>query len=172
MMRKPLFVLALLVLPLAVGGAAFAAAGRADVRDAVPATARYHDPARAVEAGYSFRLPDLTGETCIVEPGEGGMGVHLVNVSLLDSTIDVRRPEALVYEPRGGELKLVAVEYVVFEADWEGASPPELFGRRFEHVPAPNRYGLPAFYALHAWIWKPNPAGLLEAWNPRVDCAG
>jgi len=33
-----------------------------------------------------------------------------------------------------------------------------------------NRYGLPPFYSLHAWIWKPNPSGLLFAWNPRVSC--
>ena len=30
----------------------------------------------------------------------------------------------------------------------------------FDHVPAGNRYDLPPFYALHAWIWKPNPSGL------------
>ncbi|MDF2753435.1 MAG: hypothetical protein K0S82_1818, partial [Gaiellaceae bacterium] len=25
-------------------------------------------------------------------------------------------------------------------------------------------------YALHAWIWKPNPSGILKPYNPRVDC--
>jgi hypothetical protein len=34
----------------------------------------------------------------------------------------------------------------------------------------PNRYGLPPFYSLHAWIWKPNPSGILTPWNPRVSC--
>ena len=33
-----------------------------------------------------------------------------------------------------------------------------------------NRYGLPAFYSLHAWIWKHNPAGPFEMWNPDVHC--
>jgi hypothetical protein len=160
----------LLVLPLALGGIAYAAAGRADLKAAIPATAAFHDLDKAIAAGYDFELPELSGETCIVEPGEGAMGVHMVNLSLLDGTIDVTAPEALVYEPRGGKLKLVAVEYVVFEADLDGAPPPTLFGREFDYVPAPNRYGLPSFYALHAWIWKPNPAGLLEPWNPRVDC--
>jgi hypothetical protein len=160
----------LLVLPLALGSIAYAAAGRADVQAAVPATAAFHDLDKARAAGYTFELPQLSGETCVEEPGVGGMGVHLVNTTLLDGTIDVREPEVLVYERRNGKLKLAAVEYVVFEADWDGGDAPELFGRAFDHVPEPNRYGLPAFYALHAWIWKPNPAGLLEAWNPRVHC--
>jgi len=99
------------------------------------------------------------------------MGVHMVNPSLLDGTINATAPEALVYEPkRNGGLKLVAVEYVVFEMDWKGSEPPALFGRRFDHVPAGNRYGLPAFYALHAWIWRGNPSGILHAWNPKVTC--
>ena len=25
-------------------------------------------------------------------------------------------------------------------------------------------------YILHAWIWKPNPAGMFENWNPDVSC--
>ena len=33
-----------------------------------------------------------------------------------------------------------------------------------------NRFELPAFYSLHAWVWQPNSAGLLEPWNPRVHC--
>jgi hypothetical protein len=67
-------------------------------------------------------------------------------------------------------LKLVAVEYVVFVHDRAGAEPPSLFGQEFDFVGSPNRYGLPPFYALHAWIWKPNPSGLLSAWNPSVTC--
>ena len=99
------------------------------------------------------------------------MGVHQVNTSLLDGTIDATAPEALVYEPRNdGSLKLVALEYVVFQADWKGSSPPELFGKTFVLIPSPNRFGLPAFYALHAWLWKPNPSGLLATWNPNVTC--
>ena len=44
-------------------------------------------------------------------------------------------------------------------------------GQEFDFIPAGNRYDLPPFYALHAWIWKPNPSGILYAWNPRVDCS-
>ena len=38
-------------------------------------------------------------------------------------------------------------------------------------MPAGNRYNLPDFYELHAWIWKHNPSGMFEDWNPTVSCA-
>lgn len=47
--------------------------------------------------------------------------------------------------------------------------PPELFGQRFTLVEEGNRYGLPAFYELHAWVWKRNPAGVFADYNPPVD---
>jgi hypothetical protein len=25
-------------------------------------------------------------------------------------------------------------------------------------------------YVLHAWVWRNNPAGILEDWNPEVSC--
>jgi hypothetical protein len=166
----------LVTLPLLAGvGIAAAHHGHNDLDQARRATARFHDVDRAIGAGYSFRLPELGGNTCIVQPGEGGMGVHMVNTSLLDSVLDPSKPEVLVYDPRikrnGHEkLRLVAVEYVIFQSAWTGAEPPRLFGRPFDFVPSPNRYDLPAFYALHAWIWKRNPSGLFYAWNPRVRC--
>ena len=68
-----------------------------------------------------------------------------------------------MYETRNnGSMKLVALEYLVFRPTGPGPSPPELFGRTFDFIPSPNRFGLPPFYALHAWIWKPNPSGILQ----------
>jgi hypothetical protein len=81
-----------------------------------------------------------------------------------------------VYEPdRAGNPHLVAVEYVVFQSVWQAAghrSKPRLFGRKLDFTPSGNRYGLPAFYSLHAWVWKQNPAGTFAMWNPRVRCPG
>jgi hypothetical protein len=37
-------------------------------------------------------------------------------------------------------------------------------------MPSPNRYGLPPFYELHAWVWKHNPSGMFNDWNPLVTC--
>jgi hypothetical protein len=35
---------------------------------------------------------------------------------------------------------------------------------------SPNRYGLPAFYALYVWAWKENPKGTFVNWHPSVSC--
>jgi hypothetical protein len=169
-MKKYALILAAAVLPLLSAVGIAAAAGAFD--GAQPATARFHDVEQAKAAGYTVQVVDKNGITCIAQPGQGAMGIHMLNPSLLDSTIDAEHPELLVYEPRNdGTLKLVALEYLVFQSAWTGAQPPQLFGQQFDFIPAGNRYDLPPFYALHAWIWKPNPSGILYAWNPRVDCS-
>jgi hypothetical protein len=140
---------------------------------AAAATARYHRLETAQAAGYGL-LKDAAGISCIDNPGTGGMGVHYVKEALVgDPAIGAARPEALVYEPeRNGRLRLVALEHVVLQAAWDAAhsAPPSLFGQQFSLVPAGNRYGLPAFYELHAWVGKHNPSGLFKDWNPRVHC--
>ena len=145
------------------------------------ATAQFHGVGTAEAAGYS-RLPAPAPlHECIDadvdlddQDDKPAMGIHWVNGALLDGTVDVSKPEVLVYEPkRNGQLELVALEYVVFEADWgtHGTRPaPQLFGQEFMYVAAPNRYDLPAFYALHAWVWKNNPDGVLAAMNPWATC--
>ena len=86
------------------------------------------------------------------------MGFHMINGSLLDGAVDAAQPEALVYAPdKKGKLRLVALEYVVFAEAWTGEDPPSLFGEDFMFTAAPNRYEIPAFWALHAWIWQGNP---------------
>ena len=171
-MKKRALILALAVLPvLAVVGGAIAA-GAFD--GAKSATARFHDFEQAKAAGYSVTVADLAGITCIEDPaGSGTMGVHMLNPALLfdGGTIDADAPEILVYEPRNnGSMKLVALEYLVFKSDF-GGGRPSLFGQQFDEIKAVNRYGIPESWALHAWIWKPNPSGMLKPYNPRVDCS-
>lgn len=145
-----------------------------DLREVERATAQYRDISAAEAAGYGeFR--DAQGIACIALEGVGGMGVHYVNGALVgDAVLDPLRPESLVYAPgRGGNLKLAAVEYIVFKEVWEAAGnlePPSLFGVEFDLVPSPNRFGIPAFYALHAWIFRNNQAGTFAPWNPKVTC--
>lgn len=170
-MKRTTILLLLAPLAAALAGLAVAAPGGSSALSAAKnATAAFHDLDAAEDAGYA-EFKDAAGIACI-ESGAGGMGVHYVNLPLvLDGEIDPLAPESLVYEIRAdGKRHLVALEYIVFEADWQGVEPPALFGRTFDHTPAGNRYGIPAFYALHAWIWKPNPAGDLEPYNPRVSC--
>jgi hypothetical protein len=149
------------------------AAGGDTPANARDATAAYNDQASAQAAGYEL-LTDAAGIACIDQPGVGGMGVHYVKGSLVQSgALDPARPQALVYEVQpDGRLRLVALEYVVFQAAWDAghSAPPTLFGEQFMLNPAGNRFGLPAFYALHAWVWKRNPAGMFSMWNPRVRC--
>src|SRR5262245_55924180 len=156
---------------VALGAAAIKLANSGSPGEAQRATVAYKDVEKAIKAGYSFRLPDKFGKTCIAQPPQGAMGVHMVNKKLLDSTIDASKPEAMVYQPEpGGKLDLVAIEYVVFKSAWTKSSPPSLFGRQFAFTPAGNRFNLPPYYSLHAWLYKKNPSGLLAPWNPQVSC--
>jgi hypothetical protein len=147
--------------------------GGETVANARDATAAFNDPAAAYAAGYDL-LTDSADLACIDMPMEGAMGVHLVKGALVQSgKLDAARPQALVYENSNGQLKLAAVEYVVFKSAWDAdhSAPPTLFGQQFVTNPDDNRFGLPAFYSLHAWVWKDNPSGMFESWNPSVHCA-
>ena len=163
--------LAIVVVANALGG------GQSQLASVRAATAPFHDVQAANDAGYVTELPDIFGETCIANltnPSAGAMGVHLVDTrpgGRLDAELDATEPEVLVYERRNdGTLKLVAVEYVAFKS----AVPtrPTLFGVPFDENDG-SRYGLPPFWALHAWVWKPNHTdvtGIFSQWNPRVSC--
>lgn len=154
---------------LLAAGATAHAAGSPSLDAARAATARFHNQ----HAGYGL-LTDAAGIACIDKPGVGAMGIHFVNGGLVgDGRVNALTPELVVYEPEpNGRLRLVAAEYVVFQDAWDAShsDPPELFGREFELVEAGNRYGLPPFYELHAWLWKHNPLGMFEDFNPRVNC--
>ena len=171
-MKRALVLLAFVVPVLAAVGVAV---GASAFDGAKSSTARFHDLEQAKAAGYTVKVADLAGIECIADPaGSGAMGVHMLNPDLLfdGGVIAADEPELLVYELRNdGTMKLVALEYLVLAADWAGAQKPALFGQEFDTTEAGNRYGLPKFYALHAWIWKPNPSGILKPFNPRVDCS-
>jgi hypothetical protein len=140
------------------------------------ATRKFHSLATAEKAGYKL-FKDKHGIACIAMPPMGAMGVHYVNGALVGTpAVLLRQPEALVYAPEHGHLRLAALEYVVLKSAWDqahgkNAPRPRLYGHRFNITYAPNRYGLPTFYSLHAWIWKHNPAGMFAMWNPRVRCS-
>src|SRR5882757_2206767 len=110
---------------------------------------------------------------CVSGPDHGAMGVHYINGAFVgDGEIDVWRPEALIYEPRGGRMFLLGVEFIVDAATWlaHHDAPPTLEGQAFQLVSSPNRYGLPAFFELHVWAWRDNPNGAFVDWNTEVSC--
>jgi hypothetical protein len=141
-------------------------------------TARFHDLDAALEAGYELGWVNGSGNRiitgCVAHPTAGAMGYHYFNKELMDDlAVDVLKPEVLVYASgRNGQRKLVAVEWVVRGPD---SNPPGVFP-----PPIPTVLGMemhilvpppgPAFYLMHAWVWKPNPAGMFADWNPEVTC--
>ncbi len=133
------------------------------------ATRQFIDVNAATNANYQ----PLFG--CVSGPDHGAMGVHYINGALAgDGEIDATRPEALIYEPWEGGLRLVGVEFIVDAATWlaNHNAPPMLEGQAFQLVSSPNRYGLPAFFELHVWAWRDNPNGAFVDWNTQVSCEG
>ncbi len=133
------------------------------------ATARFQDVSVAEHEGYALQFGCVTG------PDFGAMGLHYVNGPLVASgVIDAAHPQIVLYEPiAGGRLQLTGADYLVLADAWNAthAHAPELMGQIFQFFDAPNRFGLPPFYTLHVWAWKPNPNGAFVNWHPKVSCA-
>jgi hypothetical protein len=126
------------------------------VRDA---TAPFHSVDTAKAAGY-------TQETeCVEKPPEGGMGYHFTKRELRDTTLEIDKPEVLVYEKRAdGSFKLNGIEYIVPIDAWKGSEPPTVMGQTMKRFDRAN------IYYLHVWIWEQSPSGIFADWNPRVKC--
>ena len=78
------------------------------------ATARYHDLDAALADG------DEPLFDCTVNPNDPteAMGQHYINNGLVDSSLELEKPEVLMYEPQStGRMKLISVEYIIFEDD-------------------------------------------------------
>ena len=147
------------------GGATAADPLAARVREA---TSIYRDLNRAITAGYR----QFGG--CVSGPEVGAMGVHFVKEELLDGTLDVESPEALIYEIKNGVARLVGVEFITPALVWDTQNEdmPILAGHHLQYFRAPNRYRSQALYELHVWAWRENPNGPYVDWNPRVSCEG
>jgi hypothetical protein len=133
------------------------------------ATKQYLDVNNAIADGYGQFLG------CVSGSDHGAMGIHYVNFNLINGTIDAKHPQALIYEPVNGQMKLVGVEFIVDQATWlknNNNTPPVLEGQTFLLIDAPNRYGVPApFFELHVWAWRDNPQGNFVDWNDHVSCS-
>jgi hypothetical protein len=135
------------------------------VRDA---TKRYLDVRQAEAEGYGL----LFG--CVSGPDDGAMGLHYVNMALVsDPVLDPRRPEIVIYEPLpNGGRRLIGADFLVFADAWHATNTgtPQVMGQLMHLIDSPNRYGLPAFYTLHVWAWKPSPTGAFVNWHADVSC--
>jgi hypothetical protein len=161
-----------LAVAVILGAAGTASAHPKQLAETKRALRPFHSVQYAKNHGFGL-VTDVNGVSCIDDPaGTGNMGYHYANATLLtDGKIDRLHPEAVLYERRNHRLHLTAIEYIVIVDQW-GANkpPPVLYGQEFMKVDAPNRFGLPAFYMLHVWLWKNNPLGLFNPYNPRVHC--
>jgi hypothetical protein len=135
------------------------------VRDA---TRRFRNVAQAEAEGYQLMFG------CVSGPDDGAMGLHYVNLALVaDGVLDPSRPEIVIYEPTpNGGRRLIGADFLVFAADWHAnnTATPELGGQLMHLFESPNRFGLPNFYTLHVWAWKPNPTGAFVNWHSDVSC--
>jgi hypothetical protein len=135
------------------------------VRDS---TRRFHDVNQAKAEGYNL----LFG--CVSGPDDGAMGLHYVKMALVgDSVLDPSTPEIVIYEPLpNGGRRLIGADFLVFFDAWhaKNAGTPTVMGQLMHLIESPNRYGLPAFYTLHVWAWKPNPTGAFVNWHSDVSC--
>lgn len=114
-------------------------------------------------AGWDF---DLTGYV-------PHMGYHFVNWDFInDGVFNMEEPEAVLFAcAPSGELESVGVEYLVPIQNLDNPEPaPEGFTGNADEwrIVGP-------FWTLHAWIKKPNPAGMFNPTNPEIastdDCS-
>ena len=144
------------------------------------ATARFRDVAAARAAGYIQVTQFIPG-----------LGLHMVNLRIPNTTFDPARPQILLYEPAAsGGMRLVGVAYQFRHTN---ETPPAGFagGSDVWHyhtdlcfqgggsvtiaASAAQCRAVGGVYfqkrtawLLHAWIWKSNPAGVFTEVNPRV----
>ena len=130
-----------------------------DIARARKATARFKIAEAAVSAGYPANAH------CVQNQPAGAMGLHYQNNALLDTTLDVEKPEVLVYEQLAdGRLRLNGVEYLVPIKEWTSDEPPTILGQKLKKAPSLG------IWDLHAWIWTASPSGIFADWNPDVKC--
>ncbi|MCX5376570.1 hypothetical protein [Streptomyces sp. NBC_00091] len=165
----PVALAATATLTLGAAPAAPVATPTAQLAVAYRATAKYHQHRTAVAAGY---VPD---QYCVVNPegGGGALGYPHFNHAY-DGSTDPKKPTALLYEGDGaGRWRLAGLEWMVVDRDGRVDTDddrPSLFGQPFRG-PLPARYkGQQVHYSLHLWLWKHNPSGRFEPFNPAVVC--
>jgi hypothetical protein len=133
---------------------------RADLEKVRRATAAYRDIAAARADGFPSGTP-----RCLSHPTHGVMGYHYADARRMDGTLELERPEILLYarDSTGAEY-LTGVEYIVPLAEWTRREPPRLLGQTFK------RSEQLRIWYLHVWLWTTNPSGVFADYNPAVTC--
>lgn len=128
------------------------------------ATASFHSIDSAVAAGYPAAVAQCIAHT---DHGTmGAMGYHHIKRAIVDTVLEIDKPEILLYEKRAdGTYRLNGVEYIVPYRVWpRDATPPRIMGLDLKREDSLN------LWYLHMWAWTENPAGLFADYNPAVGC--
>lgn len=160
------------------------------------ATEQYRDINVALAEGY-IRDPANMCETADMmgkPAAEGAMGIHYFRPDMLGISAppnprvdgagtytDFSHPAILLYEPQAdGSLALVGVENLVFAKAWTEAgndAPPSFHGVPWDAMaddpatPLDEAHNFAPHYDRHVWLYRENPNGVFEPFNPRVTCA-
>lgn len=119
---------------------------------------RFKHVAVAVAEGHAPTL-------CASGADGAALGAHYVKSSLIGAAVDIKQPQAIMYEPKAdGKMERIAAEYITTKG------PASLGGQLFNFTGSPNRYGLPPFYELQVWAWKSTSRGAYADMNPSVSC--
>ena len=181
------------------GGSAIAATpgpGEPTLAEVRTATERFQDVKVALAEGYIRDPADMceTADMMGRPVSAGAMGVHYFRPDLLGVTgppnpringtgtyTDFRAPSILIYEPQAdGSMQLVAVENLVFQASWAAAghaAPPTFHGVAYDNMkddPATatdEAHNFEPHFDRHVWVYRENPNGVFEPFNPTVSCA-
>jgi hypothetical protein len=131
------------------------------------ATAHYQRLEEAIADGF------VRGSACISSVF-GGKGYAYQKPALFDGIVDPAAPEILNYEPmENGRMRLVSVAFIVPAASWDPFHPlaPTLGDQSFLDRRVAGSFGPPfANYALYASVWRNNPRGMFDQYNPNVSC--
>ena len=159
----------------APGSAVSGEAGKAEIDALRKSLEKYQDYKVAVRDLYLSTVAcvhyDGTKMEGHMDYPKGAMGVHFVNLTIRGAP-DPMKPNVLIYEPVGKELKLVAAEWLV-PLTPDVKERPSLMGQPFNgpmegHEPLiPKEF---VHYDLHAWLFKDNPLGMFTPTNPDVRC--
>lgn len=172
-------------------------AGDPSLDEARAATARFRDVNVAIREGY-VRDPmnHCVAATDMGLPASAGaMGIHYSRPDLLGlqsgaagvrvngggTHTNFRNPAILIYEPQAdGSLELVAIENLVFQRSWHAAghaAPPSYLGVAYDSMaddPSTSLDEAHMFephYDRHVWLYRANPTGMFNPFNPAVSCA-
>ena len=127
-------------------------------------TARFASLDSVVAAGYPREVAQCVQHAD--HATRGAMGYHHVKRAIVDTLLEIERPEIIIYEKLpDGAYRMTGVEYIVpYRLRPRESPPPKIMGLDLKREDNLN------LWYLHFWVWKENPAGLFADYSPAIAC--